>query len=209
MSEKIISFGGIPREDEDEQTFWNAADPMAAVLVRSEKELRDAVRAKMSPAGALGLPELLDKRRIEHELPDSFWKFQPTFSSVHIYQPETPEMTPGGIVLTDTTRDREQRSQPEGLLLAAGLKALDALRSHGVDLGHWITFVNLAPWAIVVDNIGGHDYYLRVLNAGDIRGSKDTAELLRSRELKIECVEGIHRYTGWQPVNAKPSMEYR
>ena len=80
---------------------------------------------------------------------------------------------------------KEKEEAPRGLLLGAGLSALDALRSNGIDLGHFVNFIRQAPWRMKIATVATYDIYALVLRAGDIKGSEDTMTWLREGKLQI------------------------
>lgn len=167
--------------------------------VEREMALRDArktadrvskeLERRMAKPGALGLPELLEQRRLYYGLPDGFFKQQAAFDRVLVYQlPRFEGETYGdtSIVMPETVKDKLQKSTPRGVIVSAGLRALDTLRSNGMDLGHVVSFVHLAPWRIETDMIAGVTFYLMVMYSGDIVASEDTARLLSIGQLSIK-----------------------
>lgn len=162
------------------------------------KELDDAYRARMKPRGELGLPPLLDQRRLEWGIIDAAFARQAAFDRIHIWQiPEQKTETFGEgslIVMGDQSKARLKNEAPRGILISAGLKALDALRSNGIDLGHIVNFIQAAPWRIFVDYVLGHRPAILVMNAGDITSSEDTARRLLQKELRVARRENQHVY---------------
>jgi len=88
------------------------------------------------------------------------------------------------IHMPETTQQREKHKAPQGIIVSAGLTALDQLRSHGIDLGHKVLFSHAAPYHIRYDVIDGQDHHLIILLAGDIIGSEDLATNLKEREVR-------------------------
>ena len=158
-------------------------------LLDRQRELesrRSQIRAKMSPPGALGLPKILEAARLENGIPDSAFAIEAVFNRVLVLQVAMQEgetYKDSKIVLAETTRDRELRKAPIGIIVSAGLKALDILRSHGMDLGHKVVFTHSAPFFVRFDNIGGVDQHLVVLQAGQITASYNLAADLRARRV--------------------------
>lgn len=170
-----------------------------AIQKRNEiAELDAEFRQRMSPRGELNLPPLLDQRRLEWGIIDSAFARQAAFDRVYIWQiPEQRTETFGEgslIVMTDQSKARLKNEAPRGILLSAGLKALDSLRSNGMDLGHIVNFIQAAPWRIFIDYIKGHRPAILVMNAGDILGSEDTARALREKEFGVTRRENQHVY---------------
>lgn len=204
----------VGQMDEEELRASGMPEPM----IRALKAMSDQIRDAMSPPGALGLPPLLDRRRLEFGIPDAAFTRQALFDRVLVYQlpPEEFERGTFGdtkILAPDVTRDREHREAPRGLLVSAGLQALDELRSNGVDLGHVITFLRVAPWRIRIGIIGAQQFDLLVMQSADIVASADLQEALRSGEIEIEqkIVDGTvaHCFKGaGMPVHAETPQEY-
>lgn len=144
----------------------------------------------MSPAGALNLPPLLDARRLEYGLPDELFGSQATFGYVLVYQlPQLEGDTYGdtSIVMTDRAKDREKFEAPRGIVVSAGLKAMDELRSNGIDIGHIVQFSRNIPYRARMAIINAQERHLIILQAGDIFASEDLARfrVLGKYEVRI------------------------
>lgn len=148
------------------------------------------LQAMAPPGGIPGLSPLLDARRRECAIPNGAFKIQAAFDVClvhHIPKPSQSTFVQGGkIVMTDNDRRRESESAPRGVLVSAGLKAMDDLRSNGIEPGHIVTLIRQAPWRMPVDNIGGHEKYLLILRTGDITGSEDLRQALAEGRCRIE-----------------------
>ena len=170
-------------------------------LKERDKELAERkkrlIRSKMSPPGTLGLDKCLEAARQKYGIPDTAFGMQASFNTVLVLQVAMQEgetYKDSAIILAESTRDRELRKAPIGVIISAGLGALDSLRSHGVDLGHKVVFVHSAPYFIRFDNIGGVDQHLVVLQVSQIRASYNTAEDLKERRVFIKAnvdTEGV------------------
>jgi hypothetical protein len=186
-----------------------------SVLEGDQKAKRIAAELPkhMSPPGTYSfLGELLDKRRLEYGICDGFFKRTMTFDGVLVQQlndnPDEDHFEDSMIIKPVAAQNREKEEAPRGLLLNAGLGALDTLRSNGVDLGHIVNFIRQAPWRMKVATIANSDIWALLLRAGDIKGSEDTARLLKEGRLKIEAriEDGVraHYYMMdgkiWDPV---------
>lgn len=173
----------------DEETYFNMKDPMAQEFVKKIKAKDDSRRARLSPAGALGLSPLLDARRLEFLIPDAAFREQPVFDRILVFQVSLHEGETYGdtaIVMPAVTQDAEKHSNPRGILVSAGPIALDELRSNGVELGHVITFIKLAPFRLQVGTHGGKDDHLLLMRSCDVLASEDLAHDLRSGVVKLE-----------------------
>ena len=87
--------------------------------------------------------------------------------------------------MPESTQMRERNRAPHGIVISAGLLALDQLRSNGCDLGHRVLFCHAAPYHIRYDVVEGQEFHLIILNAGDIIGSEDFASSLKNRSVRI------------------------
>lgn len=132
----------------------------------------------MSTAGELNLPPLLDVRRLEYGIPDEMFGAAATYNYVLVYQiSQTVGDTYGdtSIVMPDRTKAREVTEAPRGIIVTAGLGALDSLRSNGINLGHIVMFSRNIPYRARMAVISARDHNLLVLQAGDIFASEDLA----------------------------------
>lgn len=170
-----------------EEAIANAAIATAS----RDAEIEKAVAERIAAPGALDLPKLLDQRRIEWAITDGAFKLAMVYDRVLIYQiPEddTKEGKMGKdsvIWAPDQTKDRLKHECPRGVLIGAGVKALDALRSHGIDLGHIVYYIASQPWRLQFDYIAGKRVTALPMNAGDIIGSEDLQRDLRDRKCMV------------------------
>lgn len=176
--------------------------------------LSEEIAQRVSPPGALGLPPTLDAARCSHGIPDEAFRTQAAFERVLIWQLPSLEMggdTYGGgpILMAETTKARDRYQAPRGVLVSAGLKALDALRSHGMDLGHVVTFLHMAPWKYRVGFVKGQEQSLLVLQVGDIMGSETLATSIRAGHVHITggCGEP-HTYDSTPRVDPHQAEDY-
>lgn len=165
-------------------------DYMVRKVAETAKAESDAMRACMSPRGKLGLPPLLEKRRWEYGITDGAFKIQPIFDRIFVHQiSEHGEMAGGTdskVILTAIGEQREKESAPMGILLSAGPRALDALASHGVELGHICSFLKLSPYRYEVNRSSGKSFYMLVQQVGDLTGSIDLRADLRSGKVRMD-----------------------
>lgn len=157
-------------------------------LIATER-VRPEVRKSQAKPGSLNLPKLLEQRRLEYAIPDGFFKEQAVFDRIFLFQVRLTGretfVDGGKIVLSQMGKQRELESAPYGIVISAGLTALDQLRSNGIDLGHIVGFIREAPWRKPVDIVDGVEFYAMLLTVGDITGSIDLAESLVSGHCKI------------------------
>lgn len=159
-------------------------------LEKWANEAKVELERKTSPKGALGLPTLLDIRRFEYGIPDGAFSRQASFDWVFVWQiPEefnSGETYGGGlIVMPEEVRRRKKEMAPRGIVVSAGLSALDTLHSNGMALGDIVNFAAIAPYRIAVDVIHGQEFHLIVLTDSQIMGSEDTVKRIRSGEMAV------------------------
>lgn len=174
---RLIFKGGIrPRDPE------KMGEEFRAQLEKESGERRKV----MAKPGALGLPQLLEQRRLEYGITDGAFAMQPFNDNVLVAQlyRNADECFEGTrIIMTAQAREREREQTPQGIIVAAGLCALDSLRMNGIDLGHIVGFMRMAPWRIETDMIGGKYDEVLVLRVADILGSVDLADMLRKGDM--------------------------
>lgn len=170
-------------------------NPVKEALLENELNKLAAKRAarleaKMSPPGGLGLPKLLDERRFRYGIVDSCFDVHAAFDRILVFQIE-PEWAQGEtygsgpIIMTEGSRRKAKEEAPRAIIVSAGLKALDNLRSNGIDLGHIVHILRMHPWRLPVDLIDGIPEYLIILRDGDVVGSEDLATSLRLKKSQI------------------------
>lgn len=140
----------------------------------------------ISPPG--GLPHvtgLLEQRRLEYGILDEAFKQEAVYDRVFLWQiPRVFSTKAEGsmIEMPETARQRREESTPRGIILTAGLKALDNLRSNGMDLGHIVSFIRLSPWRLPILEIAGIEFTVMVLRDGDIIASEELVQMRRRGE---------------------------
>ena len=194
--------------------FKHSLDPkelekMDPSLLVECKKLDAEKESKMSPKDSLGLNERMEERRWDYGITDGAFCVQPLMDQVLIYQisrNHTGVYEGTSIIMTSSAVRREQEQTPQGIIVAAGARALDTLRMNGIDIGHVVVFCRVAPWRIQTDSIGSKWEEVLVMEVGDIVGSVDLAEMLRSEEIKLVFNEEMyeHQYVDkdgniWKP----------
>ena len=209
-------------DPEDDLRQIEKLDPSVREGVRTSY-LRDveALKRHISPPGMPGLPKLLDERRVQFGIIDEAFAQQATYDYLFVHQiTQLSGATFGdtSIIMPDTTRIREEREAPRGIIVSAGLAALDGLRSNGIDLGHIIAHIHNAPNRLRIAIIGGKAHSLLVLHAGDIIASEDLAVAMRNGECTVEGAEDPetqHTYHSlrssvdgrvWKPARVRSSV---
>jgi hypothetical protein len=174
----------------DMTTDLKSEDYMVRKIAETATAESDAIRACMSPKGSLNLPALLEKRRWAYGITDGAFKIQPIFDRIFVHQiSEHGEMAggqDGKIILTTIGERRDKEEAPMGILLAAGPTALDALASHGIELGHICSFLKISPYRYEVDRYQGKSFYMLVQQVGDLTGSIDLRADLRAGKVRMD-----------------------
>ena len=185
-------------------------------LKRVAKGMEDEWARHMSAPGALGLPELLEKRRLEYSIVDQAFAQEAVFDRIYVWQiPRTGGETYEGtlIIRPDQAKQREEDSCPRGIIISAGMKGLDNLRSNGLDLGHIVQFIRASPWRMPIGNIKGVEIPpLMVMRDGDLVSSEDLAAARRNgkvRTITVEVNGGIeHRLQNADGTSTSVSMPW-
>lgn len=181
--------------------------------------MEEKKRARVNPDGAkLGIVpgSLLDQRRLEYLIIDAMFDAACLYDRVYVYQippkgvvRRQAEAKANGSVLAMSVgwKESEQDKAHRGVIVGAGLSALDHLTAHGVGLGHIVNFALFSPLRHFPDD-ELPDESLVVLHAGQGVSSEDTKRMLDEGKLKVvrKNIEGNCRHvyqledgTTWLP----------
>ena len=188
-----------------------AAERMSKAIAYLKKRVAKGNPFRLSP--------VLNKRRKEHLIPDGAFAAAAGYDRVFLYQIAEKDLTGDAtygdtlILMPESVKRRSTEENPRGIVISAGLKALDELRSHGMDVGHIVRFQRLTPYRFICDNVHGKDVAVLVMYASHITGSEDLAREIHSGEMRATWDVGIaqHVWTrrgkrlnaptkGWQPT---------
>jgi len=156
---------------------------------KSRVDREERKRKAQAPAKELKLPPLLEKRRQEFLIPDGAFAAQPVFDRIWVFQIAEQSVETYGsglLVKPEIIGERELEASPRGVLVGAGLSALDKLRSHGMELGHVVRFTHLAPFALMVDEVDGVQQWVRVMDVSYIVSSEDLETERRAGGYSVE-----------------------
>src|SRR5262245_56980982 len=96
------------------------------------------------PRGTFNIPMLLDERRFAYGIPNGAFAQYPAFDKVYIWQIPTKERRTyaqdGQLVMPDAVVSADRNTAPRGIIVSAGLQAMDSLRSTGIDLSYIVRF---------------------------------------------------------------------
>jgi hypothetical protein len=190
MSRAIYSF---PELKEPEKTSaWRAEErPQFVDHDLEEAKRRTAlIKEKMSPPGALGLPPRLEEARLKYGITDGAFKSQASFDRIFVFpidafEGEEAEKTTGGIFKPELTKLKDKQEGHRGVLISAGLTAMDRLMSHGYELGDIVTSNKNVPFARRCDLISNIPMFYLVMRDGDLAGNESLMERIRSGQQKV------------------------
>ena len=112
--------------------------------------------------------------------------------------PPVQKMTKGGLHIPGTSQE-EPEPKSEGMLVAAGCKALDALRDQGMIVGDRVQIGRFAGWEkeFDLDQAGENKRKILQMAAGDILGSFDLKDRLwgarPTMQVSYDAETGEHR----------------
>ena len=163
------------------------------------RQIADKLEASLKPRGYYNIPPLLDERRFQYAIPNGAFEQFPVFDKVYVHQIPTTERQTysagGSIIMPEARQAYERNTAPRGIIVSAGLQALDSLRSTGIDLGHIIRFKKFSPFIQTVDEIDGHELQVMVIRDGDIVASEDLAKAYHQKLVSIiNVAEDAHGY---------------
>jgi co-chaperonin GroES (HSP10) len=190
-SDGIILTGMTTKEELAKTGMDPSIIERAAALTEAESKV-------MAAPGTLGLPALLEAKRQRYRITDGAFRVQPVFDRILVWQISEHEgetFGGGGIIMPETVKKRERVETPRGIIVSAGLLALDHLRSNGIDLGHTVYFIQNAPWRIRCDVVGGHMFHVMVLRDGDLIGSVELRSAITTGKIEVTLRESQHILT--------------
>lgn len=185
MEKKIQRILGVSEEQDELKQLAEKQRQMYIVAESIQQQLQESLK----PSGFYNIPELLDKRRLEYLIPNGAFESQPAFDKVYIWQLSTVEGNTyakgGQIIMPDQIIAAKRHTAPRGVIVSAGLKAMDALYSTGIEIGHIVRFKKMAPFIQPVETIDGHELTVMVIRDGDIVSSEDLSAAIHSKKTKV------------------------
>lgn len=156
------------------------------------ESIAEKLKASLAPRGTFNIPMLLDERRFEYAIPNGCFAQFPVFDKVYVWQIPTHERKTyskeGSILKPDAVISYDRNTAPRGIIVSAGLQALDSLRSTGIDIGHIIRFKKFSPFIQPIDDVEGRELTVMVIRDGDIVSSEDLAKAYHDRTISIANV---------------------
>ncbi len=184
-------------------------DEVKANLEKEAVAEQAAFLEKMSPPGSLNIPPLLEEKRWAWLIPDAAIEAGRGCAFDRILVRQIPMLSKtrgdkfdthfgGGLIAkSEKSREVDERAAPRGVIVGAGMTALDSLRSHGYDIGHTIMFLKNTVHRVQCDMIASQWQWLSVCHIHDIIHSEELAAALKSGRGKIaRDLKGLHHYVG-------------
>jgi hypothetical protein len=200
--EKVTSW---PFKEDEKKSGWEDEASKPKFELR-DTELDQAmkrtalIKARMSPAGELRLPDLLEAQRLRWGITDGFFKSQASFDRIYVFPldqfDEDEKFAPGSPILrAKLTKMKDLQEGHRGVLLSAGLTAADRLSSHGIELGHVVSTNKNVPFARRCDRLSdGTDLFYLVMRDGDLAGSETLASEIHAGTKKVVDIGGDGQY---------------
>ncbi len=187
----------------EKTSSWKPEDRGEAKIELRDHELEKAVhrtkliREKMSAPDVLKLPPKLEAARQKHGIPDGFFRTCAGFDRVFIF-PLDPfdqdDKIPGtSLYRPQLTKQKDLQEGFRGVLISAGLTAMDRLMSHGYELGDVVMTNKNVPFARRVEQLEGFDMFVLVMRDGDLAGNETLQEDIRAGRRRVVDV-GDDRY---------------
>jgi len=202
----------------EKTTQWKPEDrgeapPSMPPLFRdSEKEAAikrtKLIREKMSPPGALHLPAKLEAARQKHGIPDGFFRVAAGFDRIFVF-PIDPfdadeKMPNSRIYRPELTQKKDLQEGYRGVLISAGLTAMDRLMSHGYELGDIVMTNKNVPFARRMELLEGEPMFVLVMRDGDLAGNETLQQDILAGRRRVVDVGGGE---GYSHQFAEPSPE--
>ena len=129
------------------------------------------------------------------------WPGQALFERVLIYivpsEEEASEtFAPGGaIIKPDTKREIDKARSPRGVIVSAGLAAMDILRGNGMQVGEVVRVAPFVPYRYDCGKDSeGRPIEFMFCNVADVVLSEDILQRLADGELEVKGSNGKHVY---------------
>lgn len=191
MSKTIYSFPDF--KEPEKTTSWAKEAQIELVDHEYEKAKKKTalIKALQSPPGALGLPPRLEAARLKYGITDAFFRVQASFDRIFVFplsleDGDKAEKTSGGIWKPNTTKLKDLQEGNRGVLISAGLTAMDRLMSHGYELGDIVITNKNVPFARRCESIGEEALHYLVMREADLAGNESQMERIRAGEQRIE-----------------------
>ena len=142
------------------------------------------------------MPKLLVERIRELKIPPA--PGQACFDRILVYQipdeasSRTTFSKDGSIIMPDSTREVKKVRSPRGIIVSAGLRALDIMADHGMELGEMVWFSPHVPTRFEVENSEGKQVLFFFMTIGDVIVSEDIPQKLVDGKIGLGRKNGKH-----------------
>lgn len=160
--------------------------------------MRKASKTVKAQAHTFPEESLLDKRIREFNIPQ--WPGQAMYARIIVYRlpdkaSKRTTFAEGGLIeKPDTIASDTKWRSPRGVIVSAGLQAMDILRGNGIGLGDIIWMASHTPWRFEVDRkVDGESVEFHFMQAGDVVISEDLIERMRNKTAQVEIRDGRHQ----------------
>ena len=189
----------------EKTSSWKPEERGEAPLEMRDFELDKAIqrtkliRDKMSPPEVLQLPPKLEAARQKHGIPDGFFRACAGFDRIFVF-PLDPfdqdDKIPGtSLYRPQLTKQKDLQEGYRGVLISAGLTAMDRLMSHGYELGDVVMTNKNVPFARRVEQLEGFDMFVLVMRDGDLAGNETLQEDIRAGRRRVVDVGADYAYS--------------
>ena len=141
---------------------------------------------------------ILDQRVREYNIPP--WPGDAQYARIIVYRvpdkaASRETFAEGGfIVKPDPVASNIKWRAPRGIIVSAGLQAMDVLRGNGMGLGDMIWMASHTPWRFEVEQkVDGQSVDFFFMQVGDIVLSEDMLERRKKGTAKVELRDGRHQ----------------
>jgi hypothetical protein len=200
MNRPIYSF-----PEPEKTSAWKDDERKDAPIALVDHDLEAAkrrtalIKEHMSPPGELGLPPALEAQRLKYGITDGFFKAEASFDRIFVFpidaeDGDKAEKTTGGIIKTNTTKLRDKQEGNRGVLISAGLTAMDRLMSHGYELGDIVITNKNVPFARRCESISNEALHFLVMREADLAGNETLKARIRAGKQRVVDVGGESGY---------------
>lgn len=218
MSRAIYSFPEPEKtsawsNDERNKSVAKAPEFIDHELETAKKRTAE-IKARMSPPGALGLPPLLEAQRLKYGITDNALRSQALWDRIHVFpidheEGELVEKTAGGLHKPNSKKLRDKQEGNRGVLISAGLTAMDRLMSHGVELGDIVVTNKNCPFARRCDELSTEWVYYLVMREADLASDETLLERIRRGEQHVMDAGGGDAYCHQLAINDNGEWVFR
>lgn len=148
------------------------------------------------------VPPLLKARAKKYGIPEACFDQVAMFDRALLWQidmtdEDADKVAPGSTLFKPAKAiDKDKTMAPRGVVVTAGLGALDFLWAHGAELGSIVKFVRLSPWRMPMVNKPGEPAIdMQVVRVGDQVACEDLVGMVKEgRAELVRSKSGVHQW---------------